>query len=81
MASITIRDRGDETKRRLRIRAAHHARSMEVEARDILRDALSAEPAGGPDLAAAIRARFAPLDGADLELAHCDPAREPPNLG
>ena len=41
MASITIRNLDEETKRRLRIRAARHERSMEEEARNILRSALA----------------------------------------
>ena len=39
MASITIRQLGDDLKRRLRLRAARNGRSMEDEARTILRDA------------------------------------------
>src|SRR5215470_10526371 len=39
MASITIRQLDDALKRRLRLRAARHGRSMEDEARVILRDA------------------------------------------
>ena len=36
MASITIRSLDDEVKRRLRVRAAEHGRSMEEEVREIL---------------------------------------------
>src|SRR5262245_23144233 len=39
MASITIRQLDDDLKRRLRLRAARNGRSMEDEARTILRDA------------------------------------------
>src|SRR5258705_10924595 len=39
MASITIRQLDDELKKRLRLRAASHGRSMEDEARVILRAA------------------------------------------
>ena len=39
MASITVRHLDEELKRRLRIRAAENGRSMEQEARDILRAA------------------------------------------
>ena len=38
MASITIRQLGDDLKRRLRLRAARNGRSMEDEARTILRE-------------------------------------------
>jgi phosphopantothenoylcysteine decarboxylase / phosphopantothenate---cysteine ligase len=40
MASITIRQLDEELKRQLRLRAARHGRSMEDEARNILRDAV-----------------------------------------
>src|SRR5258708_36935798 len=45
MASITIRQLGDDLKQRLRLRAARNGRSMEDEARTILRDAASLEAA------------------------------------
>ncbi len=41
MASITIRNLEEPLKARLRIRAATHGRSMEEEARDILRNVLT----------------------------------------
>jgi len=41
MASITIRNLGEGLKSRLRARAAQHGRSMEEEAREILRTALA----------------------------------------
>ncbi len=66
MGSITIRNLDDSLKSRLRVQAAVHGRSMEDEARDILRSALSREPGHPRNLAAAIRARFAPLGGVDL---------------
>ena len=43
MASITIRNLDEQTKARLRVRAAHLKRSMEDEARNILRAALAEE--------------------------------------
>ncbi|MGA7485467.1 MAG: bifunctional phosphopantothenoylcysteine decarboxylase/phosphopantothenate--cysteine ligase CoaBC [Xanthobacteraceae bacterium] len=43
MASITIRQLDDDLKRRLRVRAARHGRSMEDEARTILRQAAARE--------------------------------------
>src|SRR5919197_2178130 len=43
MASLTIRGLEDELKQRLRIRAARHGRSMEDEARVILRHAAGVE--------------------------------------
>ena len=43
MASITIRNLDDNLKQHLWVRAAQHGRSMEDEARDILRLALAEE--------------------------------------
>ena len=79
MASITIRNLDDDVKTRLRVRAAAHHRSMEEEARQILRDAVGRKPRS-QNLAEAIRARIAPLGGVDLELPPRGPAREPPTF-
>lgn len=79
MASITIRNLDDEVKSRLRVRAAGNGRSMEEEARLILRDAVERKPRAR-NLAVAIRARIAPLGGVDLELPPRTPAREPPSF-
>ena len=45
MASITIRNLDDDVKTRLRVRAAEHHRSMEEEARLILREAVEQKKA------------------------------------
>ena len=50
MATLTIRNIDDETKRLLRQRAAHHERSMEEEVRQILRSAVRPSPAGSKPL-------------------------------
>lgn len=76
MASITIRKLDDGLKQRLRVRAAEHGRSMEEEAREILRDAVFSGPPPR-DLAATIRKRVAPLGGVDLEIPERSPTREP----
>lgn len=81
MASITIRNLDAHTKARLRVRAAHRQRSMEEEARNILRAALAQDDAVPRDLAAAIGARFRPLGGLDLDLPAREPMREPPVVG
>jgi phosphopantothenoylcysteine decarboxylase/phosphopantothenate--cysteine ligase len=47
MASLTIRKLDDALKRRLRLRAARHGRSMEDEARTILAGAAGEDGAGG----------------------------------
>ncbi|MBF5093560.1 plasmid stabilization protein [Azospirillum sp. INR13] len=80
MASITIRNLEDPLKARLRIRAAHHGRSMEDEARHILRAALTEENQPAPDLGEAIHQRFARLDGVDLAEVERAPLRTPPNF-
>ena len=80
MASITVRNLDEGLKRRLRIRAAENGRSMEQEARDILKAALDQEPSTGKDLASTIHARFAPLGGVELDLPPREAMREPPQL-
>jgi len=66
MATLTIRNVDHELKEQLRVRAARHGRSMEAELREIVKVALGAEkPHPEPNLAEAIRRRFAPLGGAD----------------
>lgn len=65
MASITIRNLDDDLKRRLRVRAADNGRSMEEEAREILRAALGA-PWATRNLGQSIHDRFAELGGVDL---------------
>ena len=49
MAQFVVRNLEEEVKTRLQRRAARHGRSMEEEARDILRNALKEDdsPAGG----------------------------------
>ena len=66
MVSLTVRDLDDEVKRKLRLRAAHHGRSMEAEVRTILADAV-AEPATESErgLGSQIHAMFAEIGGAD----------------
>ena len=77
MASITIRNLDDAVKTRLRIRASTNGRSMEEEARLILREAVE-RTLGPTNLASAIRARFAPLGGVELDIPARQPMREPP---
>lgn len=80
MASITIRNLEDGLKSRLRVQAAVHGRSMEDEARDILRSMLSREPVSQKNLVASIRARFAPVGGVDLPITPREPMRTPPSF-
>ena len=53
---------------------------MEEEARDILRTALNTQPAAPKNLASAIRARFAPLGGVELDLPPRSAMRKPPRF-
>jgi plasmid stability protein len=78
---MTIRDIDEKLKQRLRLQAARHGRSMEEEARDILRTALSHEPSRAGGLVDAIRRRVEPLGGVELEIAPREPMREPVDLG
>ncbi len=80
MATLTIRQLDERTKTRLRVRAARHGRSMEEEAREILRLAVNAPPEAKGNLGEMIRGVFAPLGGVELELPPREPIREPPNF-
>lgn len=75
MAVLTVRNIDDGLKTRLRVRAAENGRSMEAEARAILRSTLVGGGGSGERLGSRIRERFAGLAGDDLEM----PSRsEPP---
>jgi plasmid stability protein len=71
MATLTIRGLDDDTKARLRVRAASHGRSMEAEVRSILQEALPSRPTS-VGLGTRIRARFAATGGVDLDLPSRD---------
>ena len=81
MASMTIRNLDDALKQRLRVRAALHGRSMEDEARDILRTALSATEPAAANLAESIRARLESIGGMELEIPAREPMRDAPSFG
>lgn len=67
MANLTIRNLDDELKSLLRQQAARHGCSMEQEARDILRRAVQAPPAGA-GFAQRVHQRFAGLKAEDLPI-------------
>ena len=75
MASMTIRNLDDQIKQRLRVRAAHHGRSMEDEVREILKSAVSEASGRETSLVASIRARIEPYGGIDLPAVPRDPIR------
>lgn len=78
---MTIRNLDERLKQRLRIRAATHGRSMEDEARDILRAALATTDAPARNLAEAIRARIQPVGGVELDVPTREPIRAAPDFG
>lgn len=80
MASMTIRNLDERLKARLRVQAAKHGRSMEEEARDILRSSLSTASSRTAGLVKAIRRRIEPLGGVELQVAPREPMREKLNL-
>lgn len=80
MATLTIRQLDDKLKKRLRVRAAHNGRSMEEEAREILKGALAGRKAPEKNLGQIIHERFARLGGVELELPKREPIREPPDF-
>jgi antitoxin FitA len=81
MATLTIRNVDAGVKERLRVRAARHGRSMEAEARAILSETVAGDrDRSEPNLAEAIRRRFAPLGGVDLELPGRELVEAPPSF-
>lgn len=73
VAALNIRNLDETVKRRLQVRAAHHGRSMEAEAREIIAEAVR-EPTDSAGLFTALLDRFGALGGVDLDL----PGREEP---
>ena len=81
MAVMTIRNIDDAIKNRLRLRATMHGRSMEDEARDILRSALSTEVPRPRNLGQAIHERFGALGGVDSPDTPRELMRQPVDFG
>ena len=80
MATLTIRNVDDTVKDKLHLRAARNRRSLEAELRAIVTEVAGTEGRGDVNLAEAIRRRFAPFGGVDLELPPREPGREPPRF-
>ena len=80
MATLTIRDLDDALKLKLRLRAASQNRSMEEEAREILRSALTTSSPAKGNLAEAIRQRFAAFGGIKLQPSRRDAMRRAPEF-
>ena len=80
MASILIRNLSDETKAKLRVRAAQHGRSLEAEARIALDQMVKDKPVikakGKGDWVDELRARLMAITGGvDIEMVL--PPRQP----
>lgn len=80
MASLTIRKLDESLKKKLRLRAARNGRSMEDEARRILRTALAEKPAEDVDLGTEIHRRFARFKIAELDVPPRGPTRPLPRF-
>ncbi len=65
MSTLTIRNLDDDVKARLRVRAAQNGRSMEAEAREILRQSVAIPARGG--IGTRIHRRLAGLGFEELE--------------
>ncbi|MCX5951472.1 MAG: plasmid stabilization protein [Cyanobacteria bacterium] len=84
MATLTIRNLDEGTKAQLRIQAARHGRSMEEEARTILREAIEAsQPSAATKqgLGSRIQAHFDSLGGVELELPQRSSQPTPAHFG
>jgi antitoxin FitA len=68
MASITVRNLSEDTKRRLRLRAARNGRSMEQEVREIIKTTVAQPDSEPVNIGEAIRRIFAPLGGVELKI-------------
>jgi plasmid stability protein len=79
-STLMIRKVDPALKERLRVRAARNGRSMEAELRQILGDALAEDENREPNLAEAIRRRFAPFGGVELEPHPAVAVKKPSNF-
>ncbi len=82
MAILTIRNLDETTKARLRVRAAHNGRSMEAEAREILRRTVGIVPESElpSGLGTRIHSLFAEIGGVDLPIPTDIVERDPPDF-
>ena len=79
MASLLIRKLDDTLKERLRVRAAVHGRSVEAEARAILRQSLGEEKRP-VDIVSLAQELFGKENGVELEPHPPVLVREPPDF-
>jgi antitoxin FitA len=80
MPTLTIRRLDENTKARLRMQAAKNGRSMEEEAREILRSSLRVVEAEHVSLAESIKNRFDAFHGVELTIPKRELVRKPPTF-
>ena len=81
MATLVIRNVEDDLHTHLKAQAAAHRRSMEEEARILLRQGVDTAPAqAAPRFGQAMRAMFEPLGGLDLPPRDTGAPYAPPDL-
>lgn len=80
MVAMSIQNIDEQLETRLRMQAARHGRSMEDEAREILRAAFFTGPGIGRNLVDSIRGHIEPLGGIELKLPKREPIRDPLGL-
>jgi antitoxin FitA len=78
MPTLTFRRLDEKTKARLRVQAAQNGRSMEEEAREILRALLRVAASEESGLGESIRKRFATFHGVELRMPKREKIRKPP---
>lgn len=80
MSNITIQNFDDDLKNRLQKRAEYYGRSLEEEAKEILRAVLIENTLESSNLALAIEERFAHFGDFELPTIPRKPLRKPPNF-
>ncbi len=80
MSHITIQNFDDDLKKLLQNRADYYGRSLEEEAKEILRSVLQETPVKPLNMAEIIGQRFADLGDFEIPAIPRDPLREPPNF-
>lgn len=80
MSSITIKNFDDDLKKRLQKRAEYYGRSLEEEAKEILRAVLIEKTIAPLNLSLAIERRFAHFGDFELPTIPREPLRESPNF-
>ena len=78
MASITVRNLDEDVKERLKIRAVRNGRSLEAEARVLLRDAVAERRGPVSNLGTRFAERFAKYNLKESDLQRPDDHQRPP---